>query len=188
MPEPINNNARDISQYSDFLLNIAEYYKVLGINKDATKEDAVRSYKEFLKVWDPSRFRNEPELQNKAILKIKEIDTAYENILLHMASPQSQYHPFSFSNATQKSKADDIDKNTQFLSNQTKKKIFTTHFTLKEIKPVASLPTLFFLFYVFMVFALQLRHYEIFSIYFIPIIFKRSIVYLNSSVYWLDLL
>ena len=53
-------------------------YKVLDLEPGATAESVRRSYIELSHVWDPSRYQNNSVLREKAELKRKEIDEAYE--------------------------------------------------------------------------------------------------------------
>lgn len=65
------------------------YYQILGLKSSASKEEIKQAYKDLLNVWTPDRFSNEPSLHQKAQQKIKEIDEAYEKLLLHLASARS---------------------------------------------------------------------------------------------------
>lgn len=58
------------------------YYQILGIKTSASKEEIKQAYMDLLNVWNPDRFANDPNLQQKAREKIKEIDNAYEKLIL----------------------------------------------------------------------------------------------------------
>lgn len=67
-------------------IDISNYYQILELKSGASKEEIKQSYKDLLNVWNPSRFNDEPQLKEKASAKIKEIDDAYENLILHLSS------------------------------------------------------------------------------------------------------
>ena len=58
------------------------YYKILGINTGASKEEIRQAYRDMLKVWHPDRFALEsPRLQEKAEDNAKKINEAYEKLM-----------------------------------------------------------------------------------------------------------
>ena len=65
---------------------INRYCQSLGLQSLPSKEELKQTYKDLLIVWNPDRFVSMPSLQQKAHQKIKEIDEAYEKLLLHMAA------------------------------------------------------------------------------------------------------
>jgi len=68
-------------------------YQVLQLRPGASKEEIRGAYKNLLIVWDTHKRTDYPTLQKKAQETIKEIDEAYEKLILHMAadsSPASQ--------------------------------------------------------------------------------------------------
>lgn len=73
--------------------NYSSYYEILGIKASASKEEIKQAYKDLLNVWNPDRFADDPSLQQKAREKIKEIDDAYEKLILHSAKNSSQASP-----------------------------------------------------------------------------------------------
>jgi len=69
---------------------IERCYQILGIEGGASKAEAKQAYRDLVHVWHPDRFAQNPRLQKKAEAKLKEIITAYEEIL---ASPQRAAAP-----------------------------------------------------------------------------------------------
>ncbi len=73
------------------------YYKILGINPGASKEEIKQAYRDMLKVWHPDRFAHEPpRLQKKAEDNAKTINEAYEKLMSlgsgeHSSSGREQY-------------------------------------------------------------------------------------------------
>ncbi len=55
-------------------------YEVLGINKNASKEDAKKAYRELAKKYHPDKHMNNP-LSELAQEKFKEINEAYDTIM-----------------------------------------------------------------------------------------------------------
>ena len=60
--------------------DLSECYRVLDLASGATREEVKRSYRELVKVWHPDRFASDPNLQQKAQEKLKQINLAYERI------------------------------------------------------------------------------------------------------------
>lgn len=58
-------------------MNSKDYYKTLGINKDASQKDIKNAYKKLASEYHPDKYRNNP-LQSLAEEKMKEINEAYE--------------------------------------------------------------------------------------------------------------
>ena len=59
-----------------------QYYKILGIEPGASKEEIKQAYRDMLKVWHPDRFAQEPpRLQEKAEDNAKTINDAYEKLM-----------------------------------------------------------------------------------------------------------
>lgn len=59
---------------------INHYLKVLDLQPGASQKDIKQAYKDLVLVWHPDRFPNSPRLQKIAEEKIKEINTAYDNL------------------------------------------------------------------------------------------------------------
>tara|TARA_B100000315_G_C14503677_1_gene553530 strand:- start:516 stop:956 length:441 start_codon:yes stop_codon:yes gene_type:complete len=56
------------------------YYEILELKPGASAEEIKRAYKDLVKVWHPDRFSHDPQLQQKAQEKLKEINEAYEQL------------------------------------------------------------------------------------------------------------
>ncbi len=54
------------------------HYKVLEVEPGASQNEIKQAYKDLAKVWHPDRFTDNPRLQQKAEVKLKQINTAYE--------------------------------------------------------------------------------------------------------------
>lgn len=68
-----------------------EYYKVLEIRPDATREEVKAAYRDLAQVWHPDRYQNSnPRLRAKAEEKFKSISEAYHAI---MAGAPSRSRP-----------------------------------------------------------------------------------------------
>lgn len=70
--------------------NINHYYKILELKPNATKEEIKQAYKDLLTVWNPDKLINEPSLQQKAREKVKEIDEAYEKLIIYFLKSSEQ--------------------------------------------------------------------------------------------------
>ena len=58
-----------------------KYYKVLGVNPNATKEEIKKAYRELVKQHHPDKFTNAPEEERAYHEKrIKEINEAYDKL------------------------------------------------------------------------------------------------------------
>jgi preprotein translocase subunit Sec63 len=68
---------------------IDRYYQVLQLKPGVSKEEIRRAYKNLLIVWDTQKRAEYPTLQKRAQETIKEIDEAYEKLILHMAAESS---------------------------------------------------------------------------------------------------
>ncbi|MDD2390036.1 MAG: DnaJ domain-containing protein [Desulfobacterales bacterium] len=56
------------------------YYAILGLDQDASIEDAKQAYKSMVKSWHPDQFVNDPDLKKNAEEKLKDINIAYHAI------------------------------------------------------------------------------------------------------------
>lgn len=71
-------------------MDITHYYELLGLKPGASEEEIKEAYRDLSKVWHPDRFINKPDLQQKAREKVKEIDEAYEKLILYLSKPHTQ--------------------------------------------------------------------------------------------------
>src|SRR3989440_13024945 len=76
------------------------YYRVLGLEPGVSLEELKQTHKDLVKVWHPDRFADDPRLQLKAQEKLKQINQAYEQILLDLLerggrriSPEANFRP-----------------------------------------------------------------------------------------------
>ena len=69
-------------------MDIEKCYEILELNKDATPDQAKQAYKDLVNIWHPDRVSHNPRLKQKAEDKLKEINSAYENVVLHLSSPK----------------------------------------------------------------------------------------------------
>jgi len=58
-------------------MSFKDYYKILGLSKDAGQEDIKNAYKRLVIEYHPDKYRNNP-LQSLAEEKLKDINEAYE--------------------------------------------------------------------------------------------------------------
>ena len=65
----------------------SQYYTVLGLEPDASLEEVKEAYGDSAKVWDPTRYRGEPRLHEKALQKQRELKEAYEELLVLLQEP-----------------------------------------------------------------------------------------------------
>lgn len=64
-----------------------KYYQILGLNSGAPEKEIVEAYKVLVKVWNPDRFSDDPNIQKIAAEKIKEIDDAFKQLLIWAGIP-----------------------------------------------------------------------------------------------------
>ncbi len=77
-----------------------KYYQILGLKPGASEKEILEAYKVLIKVWQPGRFSDDPNVQKIATEKIKEIDEAFKQLLIWIGShhesgtpPTSQQEP-----------------------------------------------------------------------------------------------
>ena len=81
--------------------NAPDYYRVLGLQNGATKEEIKQAYRDLVKVWHPDRFSADDErLRRMAEAKLKEINEAHGFITAHGA-PVSNIDEMDVNDATQ---------------------------------------------------------------------------------------
>lgn len=59
---------------------IDKYYRILGLNSEASGEEIKQAYRDLVNVWHPDRFPYSQRLRKKANEKLREINVAYENL------------------------------------------------------------------------------------------------------------
>lgn len=65
------------------------YYAVLGVRENATKEEIRNAYRELVKKYHPDKYQNNP-LADLAEEKLKEINEAYDYLSNHASQSQQQ--------------------------------------------------------------------------------------------------
>jgi curved DNA-binding protein CbpA len=80
-------------------MDIDKCYEILEVNKSATPDQVKQAYKDLVNIWHPDRVSNNPRLKQKAEDKLKEINTAYEKVNLHLSSLKES-EPKSDTNAS----------------------------------------------------------------------------------------
>ena len=75
-----------------------EYYKILGVSKDATEEEIDRAYNELKSRYSRERFY-EGEIGNEAARNLTKLETAYTEIKaeLHKGAKASESYNYDFS-------------------------------------------------------------------------------------------
>lgn len=76
-------------------MNIKTCFDTLRVSRDATLEEAKQSYRKLVKRWHPDQFGSDPEKQQVAHEKLKEINVAYREIvaLLKNSTPSAPPEP-----------------------------------------------------------------------------------------------
>jgi hypothetical protein len=79
------------------------YYRALGLENGATKEEIKQAHRDLAKVWHPDRFSEKDErLRKKAEEKFRQIREAYAYLNSHVAtSPVSDVHSVDVNDAIQ---------------------------------------------------------------------------------------
>jgi curved DNA-binding protein CbpA len=65
-------------------LDIDSCLKILELDELTTKEAARQSYRDLVRVWHPDRFTQDPKLRKRAEERVKQLNAAYEALMLHM--------------------------------------------------------------------------------------------------------
>ena len=71
-----------------------KYYQILGLNPGASEKEIIEAYKVLVKVWNPDRFKDDPQIQKIATQKIKEIDEAFKQLLIWAENRQEKGEEF----------------------------------------------------------------------------------------------
>jgi preprotein translocase subunit Sec63 len=58
--------------------SIAEAFRILELDEDASFTEVKQAYRLLVKVWHPDRFTEDIDLQKAAEAKLKEVNLAYE--------------------------------------------------------------------------------------------------------------
>ncbi|PZO45290.1 MAG: J domain-containing protein [Shackletoniella antarctica] len=61
-------------------LDLHKHFAVLELKPGASLEQIKASYKELVQIWHPDRFQNNPQLQQRAHLKLQQINNSYDFI------------------------------------------------------------------------------------------------------------
>ncbi len=59
---------------------MSRLHDVLGVHPGASQDEVKEAYRELIKVWHPDRFAHDAKLQQKAQLKLQEINQAFEEL------------------------------------------------------------------------------------------------------------
>ena len=73
-------------------MKIDRCYQILELDRKASLDEARQAYKDIVSVWHPDRFSHNPRLKEKAEKKLKEINTAYEQIASFLSSKKNGRH------------------------------------------------------------------------------------------------
>ncbi len=71
-------------------------WQILGVPRNASRQEIRAAYHQLAKVWHPDRFRHEdPELQERATRELQRINDAYQQLDLHSknSNQKSAWHP-----------------------------------------------------------------------------------------------
>jgi formylglycine-generating enzyme required for sulfatase activity/uncharacterized RDD family membrane protein YckC len=62
--------------------DMEKYFEIFGLKPGASEKEILEAYKVLVKVWNPERFSDDPNIQRIATEKIKEIDDAFKQLLV----------------------------------------------------------------------------------------------------------
>ena len=65
-------------------------YEVLGVSRNATKEEIRQAYRELVKKYHPDKFRSNPDMLKLAEEKMKEVNEAYNYLMSHANSEENR--------------------------------------------------------------------------------------------------
>ena len=57
---------------------------LLELDHCSSVEEARRAYRDLVRVWHPDRFSGDPRLRDRAEEKVKQLNLAYETLVLHL--------------------------------------------------------------------------------------------------------
>jgi hypothetical protein len=69
---------------------IHKYFEMLGVSFGASAEDIKRAYIKKTKIWNPSKFKDDPSKQNMARNKIAEYNEAFKKALFFSGSVDTE--------------------------------------------------------------------------------------------------
>ncbi|MEM1170944.1 MAG: J domain-containing protein [Cyanobacteria bacterium P01_H01_bin.35] len=72
---------------------INQYYKILELEPGASLEEVKEAYRDLAFVWHPDRFAQNPRLQARATVRLKEINEAYRKLRYFLSNSQQQVPP-----------------------------------------------------------------------------------------------
>jgi len=70
-------------------MKIERCFQILDLDRKASLNEARQAYKDIVSVWHPDRFSHNTRLKEKAEKKIKEINTAYEQVESFLSSKKN---------------------------------------------------------------------------------------------------
>ena len=62
------------------MIDESKCYELLGVAAGASQSELKAAHRDLAKVWHPDRFAHDPQLQAKALKKLKEINDAYDQL------------------------------------------------------------------------------------------------------------
>ncbi len=78
-------------------------YEVLGVSRNASKEEIRKAYRELVKKYHPDKFRSNPDMLRLAEEKMREINEAYNYLLEHVGEENS-YSAYNSSDFSEEDK------------------------------------------------------------------------------------
>jgi hypothetical protein len=89
------------------------YYRTLGLEPGASREEVKRAYRDLVKLWHPDRVSQDSGLQQQALAHIQRINDAYDKLqrrlcgsAVHTSQPQSRPQPASPRSAPDRAQTD----------------------------------------------------------------------------------
>src|SRR4028118_2325943 len=73
-----------------WMLETEQYYRILDLEPGASPEEIHQGYLDMTWVWHPDRFTGHPRLQQKALLKLQELNEAHERLRSFQSTPRSK--------------------------------------------------------------------------------------------------
>lgn len=73
--------------------NANYYYKLLGLAPGTSPQELKKAYRQLVKIWHPDNFSQQPQQQQEAEAKIKQINAAYEYLKNYKPANSSQNSP-----------------------------------------------------------------------------------------------